>query len=75
VHCRYIQAAASPKDIVILVDTSGSMKGLRIEIAKATVAKIVDTLSDDDFFNVVKVTARTITGTKTICVRSVSVRD
>ena len=54
--CRYIQAAASPKDIVILVDTSGSMKGLRIEIAKATVAKIVDTLSDDDFFNVVKVT-------------------
>lgn len=52
---RYIQAAASPKDIVILVDTSGSMKGLRIEIAKATVEKIVETLSDDDFFNVVKV--------------------
>jgi len=55
---RYIQAAASPKDIVILVDTSGSMKGLRIEIAKATVAKIVDTLSDDDFFNIVKVQQR-----------------
>ena len=55
---RYIQAAASPKDIVILVDTSGSMKGLRIEIAKATVEKIVDTLSDDDFFNVVKVALR-----------------
>ena len=53
--CRYIQAAASPKDMVILVDASGSMKGLRTEIAKATVEKIVDTLSDDDFFNVVKV--------------------
>ena len=52
---RYIQAAASPKDIVILVDTSGSMKGLRIEIAKTTVKKIVDTLSDNDFFNVIKV--------------------
>ena len=53
--CRYIQAAASPKDMVILVDSSGSMKGLRMEIAKATVEKIVDTLSDDDFFNVVRV--------------------
>jgi len=52
---RYIQAAASPKDMVILVDSSGSMKGLRMEIAKATVEKIVDTLSDDDFFNVVRV--------------------
>jgi len=54
--CRYIQAAASPKDMVILIDSSGSMKGLRMEIAKATVEKIVDTLNDDDFFNVVKVT-------------------
>jgi len=42
--------------MVILIDSSGSMKGLRMEIAKATVEKIVDTLSDDDFFNVVKVT-------------------
>jgi len=40
---------------VILLDSSGSMKGLRIEIAKATVEKILDTLGDDDFFNVVKV--------------------
>ena len=52
---RYIQAAAYPKDVVILLDSSGSMKGLRIEIAKATVEKILDTLGDDDFFNVVKV--------------------
>lgn len=50
----YIQAAAYPKDVVILLDSSGSMKGLRIEIAKATVEKILDTLSDDDFFNVIK---------------------
>ncbi|KAK2145366.1 hypothetical protein LSH36_683g02013 [Paralvinella palmiformis] len=50
----YIQAATSPKDIVILLDVSGSMKGLRMEIAKATVEKILETLSDDDFFNVIK---------------------
>ena len=30
----YIKAAASPKEIVILLDTSGSMTGLRKEIAK-----------------------------------------
>ena len=52
---RYIQAATSPKDVVILLDASGSMKGLRMEIAKATINKILDTLSDDDFFNVMKV--------------------
>ncbi|ELU02468.1 hypothetical protein CAPTEDRAFT_2293 [Capitella teleta] len=50
----YIQAATSPKDVVILLDASGSMKGLRMEIAKATINKILDTLSDDDFFNVIK---------------------
>ena len=52
---RYIQAATSPKDVVILLDVSGSMMGLRTEIAKATVKKIIDTLSDDDFFNVLNV--------------------
>ena len=50
---RYIQAATSPKDIVILLDASGSMTGQRMEIAKATVEKILDTLSDDDFFNII----------------------
>ena len=44
--------------MVILLDVSGSMKGLRIEIAKATVEKILDTLTDDDFFNVIMVRKR-----------------
>ncbi|CAD5124217.1 DgyrCDS12514 [Dimorphilus gyrociliatus] len=54
----YIQAATSPKDVVILVDSSGSMTGLRMAIAKATVEKILDTLSDNDFFNVLKFAER-----------------
>ena len=52
---RYISSATSPKDIVILVDTSGSMTGVRIEIAKHTVNTIMGTLGDDDFFNVLTV--------------------
>ncbi|XP_013401127.1 voltage-dependent calcium channel subunit alpha-2/delta-3 isoform X2 [Lingula anatina] len=49
----YIQAAASPKDIVILLDSSGSMTGLRSKIARTTINKILDTLSDDDYFNII----------------------
>ena len=52
---RYIQAATSPKDLIMLIDTSGSMTGQRFEIAKATVKKILETLSDDDYFNIIKV--------------------
>ncbi len=54
---RYIQAATSPKDVVILVDVSGSMKGLRLTIARQTAASILDTLGDDDFFNIIAVSS------------------
>nr|XP_017513594.2 voltage-dependent calcium channel subunit alpha-2/delta-4 [Manis javanica] len=49
----YIQAATSPKDIVILVDMSGSMKGLRMAIAKHTISTILDTLGENDFVNII----------------------
>ncbi|XP_063073057.1 voltage-dependent calcium channel subunit alpha-2/delta-4 [Engraulis encrasicolus] len=48
----YIQAATSPKDIIIVVDVSGSMKGLRLTIAKHTINTILDTLGENDFVNV-----------------------
>uniref|UniRef100_A0A663ESF7 Calcium voltage-gated channel auxiliary subunit alpha2delta 4 n=1 Tax=Aquila chrysaetos chrysaetos TaxID=223781 RepID=A0A663ESF7_AQUCH len=49
----YIQAATSPKDIVIVVDVSGSMKGLRMTIAKHTIVTILDTLGENDFVNII----------------------
>ncbi|XP_050666420.1 voltage-dependent calcium channel subunit alpha-2/delta-3 isoform X11 [Leptidea sinapis] len=48
----YMEAAASPKDVVILVDRSGSMTGQRRDIAKHVVTNILDTLGNNDFVNV-----------------------
>ena len=49
----YIMAAASPKDVLFLLDTSGSMLGLRLEIAKKLIEFILDTLTDNDYFNII----------------------
>ncbi|KAJ8982828.1 hypothetical protein NQ317_010449 [Molorchus minor] len=55
----YVNAATSPKDIVILVDNSGSMTGHRANLARATIEAILNTLSDNDFVNVYKFTDTT----------------
>lgn len=52
---RYIEAATTPKDVVILLDSSGSMKGSNFEIAKETAKLIIDTLTENDYFNVITV--------------------
>ncbi|XP_072290776.1 voltage-dependent calcium channel subunit alpha-2/delta-4-like [Eucyclogobius newberryi] len=52
----YIQAATSPKDIIIMFDMSGSMKGLKMTIAKHTINTILDTLGENDFVNVIAYT-------------------
>ncbi|XP_048521974.1 voltage-dependent calcium channel subunit alpha-2/delta-3-like isoform X2 [Dendroctonus ponderosae] len=48
----YIEAASSPKDILILVDRSGSMTGMRREIARHVVHNILDTLGNNDYVNI-----------------------
>uniref|UniRef100_T1IYT7 NAD(P)H oxidase (H2O2-forming) n=1 Tax=Strigamia maritima TaxID=126957 RepID=T1IYT7_STRMM len=50
----FIEAATSPKDVVILLDISGSMHGLRYAIATYVVDNILDSLTQNDFVGVFK---------------------
>lgn len=47
-------AASSSKDVLILVERSGSMVGERIAIAIDVVRNILDTLTSNDFVNVLQ---------------------
>lgn len=47
------KSVSSPKDIVILLDNSGSIKGLTLNLIKRSVKHVLDTLTPNDFVNVI----------------------
>lgn len=54
----YIETATCSKDIVILLDNSGSMAGFRRHVGKFTIRSILDTFSNNDFFTVFNYSAK-----------------
>jgi len=51
----YVGAATGPKDVVIVIDVSGSMQqNDRMDLAKEAASKVLDTLGDTDFVTVIK---------------------
>ncbi|XP_057672266.1 voltage-dependent calcium channel subunit alpha-2/delta-3-like [Diorhabda carinulata] len=48
----YTEAFTSPKDIIILIDRSGSIIGTRRAVSDQIVNQILDTLNDNDFVNI-----------------------
>ncbi|KJH41849.1 VWA protein [Dictyocaulus viviparus] len=53
----YINAATNSKNVLIMLDMSGSMLGQRYEIAKQTTEAILETLSHNDYFNIMPVSS------------------
>ena len=64
----YVAATSGAKNVILLIDVSGSMSGTRIQSAKEAAVSVVNTLSNSDFVGVVSFAskAETLHSTKVL---------
>lgn len=48
----FVEAIASPKDVVVLLDTSAALSDATRRLARLTVKTVLDTLNENDFLNI-----------------------
>lgn len=53
----FIDGSSSPKDVIVLMDASGSMHGPSMEMMKLSVKSLLDTFEENDFVNVARFTS------------------
>lgn len=58
----YIQAATCSKEVVILIDNSGTMYGMRNTIAQLTVDSLLRTFSNNDYISIFRLIDNNVTG-------------
>jgi hypothetical protein len=71
----YVAASSGPKDVVIVIDTSGSMsQESRLEITKTAVNSVLDTLTLNDYVSVVRFSddGKNVCGKRTVTLDTVN---
>ncbi|XP_002126163.3 voltage-dependent calcium channel subunit alpha-2/delta-1 [Ciona intestinalis] len=48
----FVKGMTSPKDVLIMIDTSGSIIGITLSLIQTSVKKLMSTLTENDFFNI-----------------------
>ena len=52
---RYVDTVSGDKDVVLLLDMSGSMQGLPLDLARLAAIQLLNSLSESDYFFVLRV--------------------
>jgi Ca-activated chloride channel homolog len=70
-----IEAKPQPKDILFVLDTSGSMRGKKMKQAKEALSFCMDGLNNDDRFNIISFATGVNLFRKKMCIYNPDIRD